>query len=228
MDITIRVCLALVFGYSSYAKARSWRHSSPELVFLSGKASVALMSLTILVEASLAIVVIAWPHGPLVAPAGIVVLVGFTLYYGIRLVMVGDTSCACFGAQGDRRMPEERSLIARVGAVAGHALGNGVLILLWVASTRNGGTLVFADISTFALLPPLIVTIALVSDVVRAKVMMRRPIHPTARSMTVDTVRLGRCKRLASPRWQVLGSQPASRMPPTVELLQVGPRMERG
>lgn len=201
MTLCVRLILAAMFTYSSLSKARSPRRNSEELRFMFGIASAGVIWMTLGVEVLLAVSVLAWPGHSITSAGGLVVILSLTLFYGIRLVATGDTACACFGVRPSYFEGDERSLVVRVGTVTGHALGNGTLVLLWLVATRDAGLFTRADtIFAVALGPVFIVALALVAAILKAKAMTRLPLHPTARSMTVDTVRLGRCKRLSTGR----------------------------
>lgn len=196
MDLVLRIGLATVFLGSAVLKAKSWQLARSDLMFLGARAATAAVWLTVSAESLLAIAIIAAPGKWWTAQAGIIILIAFTLFYCVRLSITGYTSCACFGRRTPFAGEDNRSVLARANAVSIHCIGNGVLLFTWAYCTLGDSSPAPYQLVVLGMLPSMLGLVSVASLIARTKRVMRLPLHPDARSMTVDTVHLGRCKRI--------------------------------
>ncbi len=197
MIVVVRVALAAVFAYAAVMKIRRRGVAYTEAEAVVGRVVSRLaVAAAVVLELLLAVFVLVVPAQLWATVMGLAVLGMITGYYGLQLVRTDEERCSCFGA-APYASGDTRPVANRVGAVVGHVALNGVLALGWLEATGPGSLSERVPAALAATLGPAgIVIAALTTAVVRVTLRARITPHPQARSMTVDVVRLGQCKRL--------------------------------
>lgn len=190
-----QLAVAAVFLYSAFSKARHRAVAADQIRYLFRGASTATIWLVLAGETVAAGIVLIAPRGRETVIVGFVFVVLLSGYYALHLALQEQSSCSCFGVKS--YTSDEDSLLAKTAAITAHACGNSLLVGLWiVASTTNLRTLTTPLVIVAVFVPCVVVVVGLIAGLVRVKLLTRREHHPGARSLTVETVRLGRCVRL--------------------------------
>ena len=193
VQIIARIAIAGIFAYSAYAKARHGNLVSADISHIFGRASGPVVWLVCGAEIVAAAVAIASPSDALARISGVALVVTLSGYYGVSLATRDDPQCSCIGIKSNQG--EDQPLLSKVGTVVGHSFGNSLLAGCWWLGLSQDGTLSTKAVFLAAGMPTLVTILGLLASISRARFQSRREFHPLARSMTVQTVRLGRCVR---------------------------------
>jgi len=166
--------LAALFLTAVVGKIRSRRSFERYLRTPFGRWSSRLVIATLLAEAALGVLLIVRPRSSLTRGAAGVAILIFTAYLAIRVILAGDSKCACFGAMNESTERENHKEVRQ----AWYAVRNGLLLAAaWFVQPRMEA----ADVkraSLVFLLPGVILGAGLVLSIARDRRRLELKEHP--------------------------------------------------